>query len=153
MRIAIGCDEAAFELKEVLRSHVVMHDFVTSARDFGVYRGECADYPDIALEVAHAISCGNADRGILLCGTGLGMAIAANKVPGIRAATCHDVYSAERAQKSNNAQIITLGARVIGPEAAKIIVSAYLRSSFAGGSSARKIDKIAKIEAQHLITQ
>lgn len=153
MRIAIGCDEAAFELKEVLRCHAVTHDAVTTIRDFGVSSGEYADYPDIALEVASAILRGEADRGILLCGTGLGMAIAANKVPGIRAATCHDVYSAERAQKSNNAQIITLGARVIGQESAKMIVSAFLRSSFAGGGSTRKVDKIAKIEAQHLITR
>src|SRR5690606_2736485 len=101
----------------------------TQVKDFGTFSSQPVDYPDVAEEVANAIVRGECERGILLCGTGLGMAIAANKVPGIRAATCHDVYSAERAQKSNNAQILTLGARVIGPELAKKVVSAWLESN------------------------
>lgn len=89
-------------------------------------------------------------RGILLCGTGIGMAITANKVPGIRAAQCHDSYSAERAQKSNNTQIITLGARVIGPELAKTIVKTFLDSEFQGGASSQKVALISEIEAGYL---
>jgi ribose 5-phosphate isomerase B len=104
------------------------------------------DYPDVAERVAFAIRDGHADRGILICGTGIGMAITANKVPGVRAAQAHDVYSAERARKSNNAQILTLGARVIGPESAKTVVHAWLASEFAGGASTRKVDKIDELE-------
>jgi ribose 5-phosphate isomerase B len=150
LKIAIGCDEAAFELKEVLKRHLADRSRVhAELHDFGVHALDPVDYPDIAIEVARAIAGGEFERGILLCGTGIGMAIAANKVPGIRAATCHDVYSAERAQKSTNAQVITLGARVIGPELAKMVVSAWLASEFAGGSSARKVEKIMRIEAAY----
>ncbi len=106
-------------------------------------------YPDIAVEVARAIKAGKHERGILICGTGIGMSISANKVPGIRAAQCHDTYSAERARKSNNAQIISLGARVIGVELAKTIVSAWLESEFDGGNSAPKVERIGYYE-QHL---
>lgn len=147
MKVAIGCDDAAYELKEVIKRHfAAQQELDVEVADFGTYSTEPVDYPDIALSVAQAIVAGEFERGILLCGTGLGMAIAANKVPGIRAATCHDVYSAERAQKSNDAQILTLGARVIGPELAKRIVCAWLSSSFAGGGSARKVLKITQIE-------
>ncbi|MBC7190109.1 RpiB/LacA/LacB family sugar-phosphate isomerase, partial [Candidatus Aerophobetes bacterium] len=106
------------------------------------------DYPDKAKEVAEAVARGEFDRGILLCGTGIGMAIAANKVRGIRAACCHDIYSAERARKSNNAQIMTMGAFVIGVELAKMLVDAWLRSEFQGGRSLPKVEKIMKIEEE-----
>jgi ribose 5-phosphate isomerase B len=150
MRIAIGCDEAAFDLKQTLKQHLLeQREVAVEVQDFGLDRLQAVDYPDIAAQVAEAIAEGRCDRGILLCGTGLGMAIAANKVPGIRAATCHDVYSAERAQKSNNAQIITLGARVIGPELAKMVVTAWLKSHFVGGASARKVEKISRLEQRH----
>nr|WP_081499950.1 ribose 5-phosphate isomerase B [Komagataeibacter europaeus] len=144
MDIAIGCDEAAFTLKETIR------DFLTAEghaiTDYGTYDGAPVLYPDIAVTVAEAIKAGKHERGILLCGTGIGVAISANKVHGIRAAQTHDTYSAERAMKSNNAQIITLGARVIGPELAKTIVKAYLSSEFPGGPSAEKISRIAYYE-------
>jgi ribose 5-phosphate isomerase B len=147
MKLAIGADEAAFELKEAIKSFLVQQTAVAvECMDFGVHSLEPVDYPDIALAVAQEVASGKCERGVLLCGTGLGMAIAANKVPGIRAATCHDTYSAERAQKSNNAQIITLGARVIGPELAKQVVMAWLTSEFAGGGSTRKVAKIRAIE-------
>ena len=107
---------------------------------------DAVDYPDVAERVAGAIRDGRADRAILICGTGIGMAIAANKVAGVRAALAHDVYSAERARKSNNAQVLTLGARVIGPEAAKTVVHAWLESEFAGGASTRKVEKIDDLE-------
>lgn len=150
MKLAIGCDEAALDLKETIKAHLLDQSQVSvEIVDFGVHAEDPMDYPDIALKVAEAVAQGECERGILLCGTGLGMAIAANKVPGIRAATCHDVFSAERAQKSNNAQIITLGARVIGPELAKMVVSAWLVSEFAGGGSTQKVDKIMQIEEKY----
>ena len=147
MKIAIGCDEAALDLKETIKAHLANQGQVpVEATDFGIHAATPVDYPDIAVKVAEAVARGEYDRGILLCGTGIGMAIAANKVAGIRAANCHDVFSAERARKSNNAQIVTLGARVIGPELAKTVLSAWLVSEFAGGGSARKVEKIMKIE-------
>lgn len=150
MKIGIGCDEAAFELKELLKAFLVAQPrIVVEIQDFGVHAPDPVDYPDIAVEVAEAIADGRCDRGILLCGTGLGMAIAANKVPGIRAATCHDVYSAERARKSNNAQIITLGSRVVGPELAKTVIASWLEAEFAGGGSVRKVEKICGIEKKY----
>ncbi|MCJ7738187.1 MAG: ribose 5-phosphate isomerase B [Anaerolineae bacterium] len=147
MRIAIGCDEAGLDLKSVLHEYLQIQEIVpVEIVDHGTDSEELVQYPDIALRVAEAVARGEAERGILICGTGIGMAIVANKVPGIRAAQCHDVYSAERARKSNDAQIITMGARVIGPELAKTIVAAWLPSSFAGGRSAPKVAKIMAID-------
>ena len=117
--------------------------------DFGTYTAEeTVLYPDIAVKVARSIADGKEERGILLCGTGLGMAIAANKVPGIRACTCHDSYSAERSRKSNNAQIITMGARVIGPELAKNLIDIWLQCEFSGGGSAEKVERIQWYERE-----
>ncbi|MBV1824763.1 ribose 5-phosphate isomerase B [Komagataeibacter oboediens] len=144
MDIAIGCDEAAFTLKETIRDFLETEGHTVT--DYGTYDGAPVLYPDIAVTVAEAIKAGKHERGILICGTGIGVAISANKVHGIRAAQTHDTYSAERAMKSNNAQIITLGARVIGPELAKTIVKAYLSSAFSGGPSAEKISRIAYYE-------
>ncbi|MGO2789204.1 MAG: RpiB/LacA/LacB family sugar-phosphate isomerase, partial [Staphylococcus saprophyticus] len=103
------------------------------------------DYPDVAAEVGKSIQQGENERGILICGTGIGVAITANKIKGIRAALAHDYYSAERAQLSNNAQILTMGAQIIGVEVAKKNVEAYLNVSWEGGSQ-RKVDKIDKVE-------
>ena len=150
MKIAIGCDELGLALKttlvEYLRGQTIVPAEVV---DFGVFTPEAVDYPDIAVAVAEAVSRGEAERAILICGTGIGMCITANKVPGIRAALAHDVYSAERARKSNNAQILTLGAVVIGPEAAKKIVEAWLPSDFVGGRSARKVAKIDAVDRRY----
>src|SRR3984893_9051370 len=118
--IAIGADEAAFELKNKIADHLRSRGL--PVEDYGVHNTDPILYPDIALTVAQAISSGKHDRGILLCGTGIGVCITANKVPGIRAATCHDAYSAERSRMSNDCQIMTLGSRVIGPELAKSLV-------------------------------
>jgi ribose 5-phosphate isomerase B len=116
--------------------------------DFGTDDANPVDYPDIAKRVARAISTNQFDRGILICGTGIGMAIAANKVKGIRAATCHDPYSAERARKSNNAQVLTMGALVIGGALAETLVDIWLNSEFQGGGSVAKVEKIAAIEEE-----
>ncbi len=147
MRIAIGCDEAAYQLKTVIKMH--LKEKGLTVEDFGTYTPEeQVLYPDIAVKVAESIADGRQERGILLCGTGLGMAIAANKVPGIRACTCHDPYSVERSRKSNNAQIITMGARVIGPELAKKLIDIWLECEFSGGSSEKKVERIQWYEEQ-----
>ena len=143
--VAIGSDEAGYRLKGVLIE--VLGEEGVEVADFGCHSEDPVDYPDVAFQVAQAVARGEHDRGILICGTGIGMSIAANKVPGVRAAQAHDAYSAERARKSNDAQILALGARVIGPELAKSIVRTWLHSEFAGGASARKVDKIKAADA------
>ncbi len=144
MRLALGCDEAAYELKGLIKAHLEAAGHQVS--DFGTFDAVPVLYPDIAAEAARSIVRGDNERGILLCGTGIGMAISANKIRGIRAAQCHDTYSAERAQKSNNAQVITIGSRVVGPELAKSIVDAYLASTFQPGSSSPKVARIEALE-------
>ena len=144
MSIAIGCDEAAFDLKEIIKSY--LKEQGAEVEDYGVYNTDPVLYPDIAVKVAKAVADNKHDRGVLICGTGIGMAISANKVPGIRAAQAHDTYSAERARKSNDAQILTMGARVVGPELAKAIVQAWLESEFQGGGSQPKVDLIMEYE-------
>ncbi|WP_394238735.1 ribose 5-phosphate isomerase B [Niallia oryzisoli] len=145
MKIGIGSDHNAFQFKEEIKKYLAEteHEIV----DYGCYSEDAVDYPDVAFEVAEAISNSKLDRGILICGTGIGVSIAANKYPGIRAALCHDTYSAERAQLSNNAQIITMGSQIIGLEAGKKIVDAYLNSEWAEGSK-RKVDKIIEKEKE-----
>jgi ribose 5-phosphate isomerase B len=138
--VAIGSDEAGYRLKGLLIG--VLEEEGLAVVDFGCHSEDPVDYPDVAFEVAEAVARGEHERGILICGTGIGMAIAANKVRGVRAAQAHDPYSAERARMSNDAQILALGARVIGPELAKSIVRTWLHAEFAGGNSARKVDKI-----------
>jgi ribose 5-phosphate isomerase B len=145
MKIAIGADDAALELKAALIERLEEKGYEVA--DYGIKEGY--DYPDVAVEVAEAVAKGEHERAILCCGTGLGMSITANKVPGVRAAQCHDVYSAERARKSNNAQVLTMGQRVIGPEAAKVVLDAWLESEFAGGSSAAKVEKMEAIDRKY----
>ncbi len=145
MKIGIGADDAALELKGTLIEH--LQELGYDVEDYGLKDGD--DYPDVAVEVAEAVARGEHERAILCCGTGLGMSITANKVPGVRAAQCHDAYSAERARKSNNAQVLTMGQRVIGPEAAKTVLDAWLASEFAGGSSASKVEKMEEIDRRY----
>ena len=147
-KLVIGADDAGLGLKEIVKGFLdergVPYD------DVGVDTPDATalgiDYPDVAAEAATGIRDGRYDRGILICGTGIGMAITANKVPGVRAALAHDVYSAQRARRSNDAQVLTMGARVIGPEAAKTIVGAWLEAEFDGGGSTRKVEKIVELE-------
>lgn len=146
MSIAIGADEAAFNLKQTIKTYLI--GLGLEVCDYGVYNTDPVLYADIAYLVATAIAEGKHERGILICGTGIGMAITANKVPGIRAAVCHDPYSAERSRKSNDCQIMTFGARVIGEELAKTLVKIWLDSEFQGGGSTRKIERIAEIERE-----
>jgi ribose 5-phosphate isomerase B len=153
MRIALGCDEAAIGLADTVRAWLTGPEAPVKVElaDFGVHCDDTVDYPDIAEPVALAVQRGEADRAVLLCGTGIGMAITANKVPGVRAACCHDTYSAERARKSNDAQVITMGARVIGPELALNILRTWLESEFPGGNSARKVAKISDLEGRYAV--
>ena len=146
--IAIGADDAGYALRDIIVTYLKEQGL--SVTDYSSdKRADVNYYPDVAHEVAMAIKQGEHDRGILICGTGIGMSIVANKVPGIRAAQCHDTFSAERARKSNNAQIITLGARVIGSELSKKIIQAWLESEYEGGGSAEKVARIDYYQNQH----
>lgn len=150
MRIAIGCDDAGEPLLKVVAEQlkgiagIEIVDFSAPTSDHTEY------YPDVAERVALAVKDAQFDRGILVCGTGIGMAITACKIPGIRAALCHDTYSAERARKSNNAQVLTMGARVIGPEVARSIVDVWLQSEFDPESrSAPKVQRMVEIDDKY----
>ncbi len=144
--IAIGCDPNAAELKRVLAQH--LQTLGHAVTDYG---SEDPLYANTALAVAKAVAGGKHDRGILLCGTGLGMSIAANKVPGAYAAACSDAFSAERSIKSNNANILALGAQVLGPEAAKLLVTTWMAATYEpGGRSEPKVQRIYEIERESL---
>ena len=143
--IAIGNDHAAFNLKKTVI------EFLNSKnmpyKDFGAFeKVEGIDYPDYALKVAHAVSSGECEMGILLCGTGIGVSIAANKIRGIRAAVCTDVFSAKATRNHNNANILCLGERVIGTGVAWEILEAFFASEFEGGRHQRRVEKISDIE-------
>ncbi len=155
MKIAIGCDEIALTLKETIKDFLKTQTEipVEEVLDMGVFSKEPVDYPDVAEKVALAIANHECDRGILICGTGIGMAIVANKIPGVRAAQVYDPYSAERARKSNNAQIMTIGALTIGSETAKYLVEIWLKCDFAGGRSTRKVEKIEQIDAKFRVVK
>lgn len=142
--IAIGCDHGGFELK----THIIKHleESEIQVFDFGTYSEDSCDYPDIAEKVAKAVANGEYERGILICGTGIGISIAANKVNGIRAALCSDVYSAKMTRKHNDANILCLGGRVTGRELAFMICDTFLSEEFEGGRHQKRIDKIHKLE-------
>lgn len=142
--IAIGSDHGGFELKNHIKKH--LEDRGLEFKDFGVYNEDSVDYPDCAKPVCKAVLSGECERGILLCGTGIGISIAANKHSGIRAALCTNVFSAKMAKEHNNANIICLGGRVTGCELAFMIVDAWLDAEFAGGRHAKRIAKIHEIE-------
>jgi ribose 5-phosphate isomerase B len=148
MKLAIGCDEAAYSLKVEIMKH--LEESGVEYVDFGAVSEEVILYPDVAIKVAEAVAKGDYERGILVCGTGIGMAISANKVPGIRAAVCHDPFSAERSRKSNNAQIMCMGERVIGVELAKYLVDIWLKCDFTGGGSEAKVNRIMEHEKSYL---
>lgn len=142
--IAIGCDHGGLALKTEIIKHLTEKGF--EVRDFGVDSRESCDYPDIALPVCEAIKSGECKDGILVCGTGIGMSIAANKVAGIRAAHVTDTFSARMAREHNNAHIICLGERITGASLALEIVDAFYSAEFLGGKHARRLEKIANIE-------
>lgn len=144
MRIALGSDHGGFVLKEEIKDY--LEESGIEYKDFGTHTNDSCDYPDIALPVAKAVANGEFDRGILICGTGIGIGIAANKVHGIRAALCHDTFSARASREHNNANILTLGERVIGRGLALDIVDIWVNTKFAGGRHQRRVEKIGEIE-------
>ena len=148
MKISIGCDEAAYELKEAIKKR--LEETGHTCVDNGVEAGETALYPDVAVKTCEKVTSGECDRGILVCGTGIGMCITANKFPGIRAAVGHDCFSAERSILSNNGNVLCFGARVIGPELAKKILREWITLEFQDGSSTPKVQAILDIERENM---
>ena len=153
-RIVVGADFIGYSLKEKLKNYLENDPRVTKVIDIGVLtEDDKNDYPNIGFELAKTIAANQADRGLLICGTGIGMAISANKVAGIRAATTHDPYSLERAILSNNAQVITMGSRIIAPELALRLIIPWLDYEFdENGASCTKVARINELERQQLET-
>lgn len=150
LRIVVGADDAGFAYKEALKKDLESSELVATVTDVGVDADGHTPYPTIAVAAAELITSGRADRALLVCGTGLGVAIAANKVPGIRAATAHDSYSVERSVLSNNAQVLTFGQRVVGLELARRLAREWLTYRFDDSSgSAAKVRVISEYEKQH----
>ncbi len=149
MKIAIGCDHGAFVLKSEIIKFLQAQEQKYEIKDFGTYSEDSCDYPDIALPVAEAVASGEFDFGILLCGTGIGIGIAANKVPGIRAALCSDTFSAHATREHNDANILTMGQRVVGTGLALDIVKTFLNTKFEGGRHSQRINKITNIEEKY----
>jgi ribose 5-phosphate isomerase B len=149
MKVAIGNDELGVEMKT--RVVELLDERGIEVVNYGVNESDDKEiYPNLAKTVAEAVKDGKADRGILICGTGIGMAITANKIPGIRAAQVHDPYSAERARASNDAHIMTMGAKVIAPDVAVMLVDIWLDAEFQGGRSQPKVDRMVEIEEENL---
>ena len=144
MKIAIGADHGGFELKNELLGLLTQlgHD----VKDFGCTSPESVDYPDFAEKVARGVSEGDFDRGILICGTGIGMSMAANKLPKVRAALCHNVFTARLSREHNDANLLTMGERVIGKGIAAEMVRVWLETDFEGGRHARRVEKITTLE-------
>jgi ribose 5-phosphate isomerase B len=144
-RVAVGADPNAAQLKEVIKRH--LKDLGYECDDYG---SDDTVYANVAFAVAEAVASGKHDRGILLCGTGIGMSIAANKVPGAYAALCADAYSTERSRKSNNANIMTMGSQVVGSELAKTLVTIWMQAEYTpGGRSEPKVQRICQYAKEH----
>lgn len=148
MRLAIGCDHGGFEIAEAVRAYLREHGI--EFQDFGTNSTESVDYPLIAVEVAKSVAAGEADFGVLVCSTGIGISIAANKVKGIRAAVCTNELCARLTRNDNNANILCMGAKVVDRETALRILETFLNSEFLGGRHARRVEQIGKIEAGEL---
>ena len=144
MKIGIGADNNAFQLKKFLIEKLESQGYVL--KDYGCYSEDVIDYPGIAEKVSQGILSNEIDKGILLCGTGIGMAMAANKIKGIRAAQVHDIYSAQRAELSNNAHIITIGSKVVGADLAYALVHEFLSQNFVESPSSKKIEQVMALE-------
>jgi ribose 5-phosphate isomerase B len=150
MKIAIASDHAGFPLKEEVREHVARlgHD----VRDLGAYDAEPSDYPDFALLVGKALMAGDVDRGILICGSGVGVCVAANKMPGVRAGMCHDTYSSHQGVEHDQMNVLVLGARIIGSALAFECVDAYLKANFIASEPrfVRRLNKVKAIEKTYM---
>ncbi len=144
MKIAVGADHAGYRLKEHLARFLELHGHEIA--NLGTFSEDSVDYPDFAAAVAGEVAKGEADRGLLVCGTGLGVAIAANKVDGIRAVTCNDLFTAGKSREHNDANVLTLGARVVGEGLAEDIVLSFMEADFGAGRHQRRIEKIRALE-------
>ena len=142
--IGLGCDHGGYALMQSIKKH--LEERGLEYKDFGTYSEESCDYPIYGEAVARAVAAGECELGILICGTGIGISLAANKVKGIRAAVCGDCYSAEMTRRHNDANILAMGARVVGQGLAEKIVDAFLDAEFEGGRHARRVDLIRAIE-------
>ena len=145
--VAIGCDHGGYELKKEIIAHLTKKG--VEFKDFGTYDGNSVDYPDIAKLVCKSILDGECENGILVCGTGIGISIAANKVNGIRAAVCSEPFSAKLSKIHNNSNILCFGARVVGTELAKMIVDEWVNAEFEGGRHQVRLDTITEIEQRN----
>jgi ribose 5-phosphate isomerase B len=145
--IAVAADHAGYALKEALNAWLSTLGYVVL--DFGTYSDAPVDYPDYAVRVAEAVAAGSAARGVLLCGTGVGMAMAANKVPGIRAASCVTVDMARMSREHNDSNVLALGARITDPAQAREILGTWLETAFAGGRHRRRLEKLTALEQVH----
>ncbi len=150
MKIAIASDHAGFELKEQLRNYIAVLGY--DVLDLGAYNEEPSDYPDFAEAVGLALIAKNADRGVLICGSGVGVCVAANKMPGIRAGICHDTYSAHQGVEHDDMNVLVLGARIIGFELAYELVDVFLKADFSATEERllRRLNKVRAIEAQYM---
>lgn len=147
MKIAVGSDHGGFLLKNEIIKHLEQNNIEYT--DFGCFTTDSVDYPDIGQAVGEAVARDGYDRGIICCGTGIGISISANKVPGVRAALCGDCFSAKASREHNDANVLALGERVTGVGLAKMIVDIWLSSGFLGGRHGRRVEKIAKIEERY----
>ncbi|HLE44965.1 MAG TPA: ribose 5-phosphate isomerase B [Methylomirabilota bacterium] len=145
--IALGADHAGWQLKEEIKAWLLGRN--VEVTDFGTHSPDPVDYPDYAAQVGEAVASGKAARGVLVCGTGIGMAMAANKVPGVRAAFCPDLFTARMSREHNDANVLTLGGRLTGRELALEIVEMWLRAEFQGGRHGRRVGKITELERRH----
>jgi ribose 5-phosphate isomerase B len=142
MRIAIAADHGGYELKEALKRHFAAYNFT----DLGTNSNDSVDYPDYGAALARRVAAGEFDRGILICGSGIGISIAANKVKGIRAALCHNAYTAEMARRHNDANVIAMGGRVVDEKTAVEMTEIFLKTEFEGGRHAARVAKISALE-------
>ncbi len=146
MKIAVGCDHAGFELKEELRAYLKEREI--EVVDIGTRDETPIDYPEPGVAVAEKVSTGEVPRGILICGTGIGMSIVANRFPGVRATLCHDVYTARMSREHNDSNLLVLGGRLLGKGIAREIVRIWLETEFQEGNHRRRLDKIAALDAK-----
>lgn len=148
-RIALGADHAGYRVKERIKEFLQKSHY--EVVDFGAHSEESVDYPDYSIRVAQSVAGAEADRGILVCGTGIGTAMTANKIAGIRAANCNDTYTARMAAEHNDANVLAVGARVVDADHAIAIVKEWLNARFQGGRHQRRIDKITQLERSHTL--
>nr|WP_122011968.1 ribose 5-phosphate isomerase B [Maliibacterium massiliense] len=147
MTIGVGSDHAGFELKEIIKAHLVQAGY--EVKDFGAYSTDKANYVLHATAVAEAVASGTCARGIIICGTGIGVSIAANKVPGVRAALCSDTFSARMTRMHNDANVLTMGARVVGMGLALDIVDAFMGNAYEGGRHQERLDELQALEQKY----